>query len=195
MPAFPNRPCSPRTISIQSPYLHEVRTLLTRVQRQDTYSSDAVVRQEFGLAGLDELDDVTINHYGPGANQAINSILVPVAGGPHSEAAVVLADNIASELGASLTLLTIMAEASTDAAERAASERLDEYTDIVAGSSVETAVVCSDDVVATIVQESDPHELLVIGASERSLFKRLFSGSLPNKLGRKTHAPIFVVSQ
>lgn len=195
MSTFPNRPCPPRTTSIQSSYLHGVTTPLTHVQRRDTYSSDAVVRQEFGLTGLDELDDVTINHYGPGANHAITSILVPVAGGPHSEAAVALADNIASELGASLTLLTIIAETSTDAAERAASERLDQYTDIVAGSSVETAVVSSDDVFATIVRESDAYELLVIGASERSLFKRLFRGSLPNKLGRETHAPIFVVSQ
>lgn len=195
MSTFTKQSCSPGITSIQSSYLHGVTTPLTRGQRRDTYSSDAVVRQEFGLASLDDLDDVTINHYGPGANQAITSILVPVAGGPHSEAAVALADNIASELGASLTLLTIIAEASTDAAERAASERLDEYTDIVAGSAVETAVVSSDDVVATIVQESDSHELLVIGASERSLFKQLFGGSLPNKLGRETHAPIFVVSQ
>jgi len=189
MPAFPNEQHAASTT------LNRLTMPLTRVQHRDRYSSDAVVRQEFGLSGLDELEDVTINHYGPGATQAIASVLVPVAGGPHSGAAVALADTIAAEWGAALTLLTVIPETSTDAEARAASERLDEYTDTVTESPVETAVVRSGDVVATIVQESNAHELLVIGASERSLFKRLFRGSLPSTLGRETRAPIFVVSQ
>lgn len=195
MQAFRNEQHAASTTRSQVSLSNRLVTPLTSVQRREAYSSDAVVRQEFGLDSLDELDDVTINHYGPGANQTITSILVPVAGGPHSDAAVALGDTIAAEWGASLTLLTVVPETSTDAAERAASDRLDEYTDAVTESSVETAVVRSDDVVATIVAESNAHELLVIGASERSLFKRLFSGSLPSKLGRETRAPIFVVSQ
>lgn len=195
MPAFPTGPHSHSTTNSNSLDLRAVTTPLARLQRRDAYSSDAIVRQEFGLTDLDGLDDVTINHYGPGANRAINSVLVPVAGGPHSDAAVRLASNIAAEWAAALTLLTVVPETTTDAEARAASERLDEYADSVAGESVETTVVHSDDVVSTIVAESGAHELLVIGASERSLFKRLFSGSLPDTLARETHAPIFVVSR
>ena len=54
-----------------------------------------------------------------------------------------------------------------------------------------------DDICNELLDAPDAHahELLVIGASERSLFKRLFRGSLPSTLGRETRAPIFVVSQ
>nr|WP_279587224.1 universal stress protein [Halobacterium sp. R2-5] len=72
---------------------------------------------------------------------------------------------------------------------------MDAYTDSVADGSVEMSLVRSDDVVSTIAAESEAHELLVIGASERSLFKRFFSGSVPNKLRQETHAPMFVVGQ
>jgi APA family basic amino acid/polyamine antiporter len=194
MHPFPSEspPVRPAIISTNR---HE-RIRLPRHARQAAgFTGDALVRQEFGLDALDALDDVTINHYGPGTNRAITSILVPVAGGPHSDAAVTLANSIASEWSASLALLTVISETATDAERRDAEQRLAAYTETVTDGAVETAVVASDDVVATIAGESDEHELLVIGASEKSLFKRFFSGSVPNRLATETHAPIFVVSQ
>jgi len=195
MPDFPSEPLSAFSTSILPTVLSEAGPLPRRLQRRTGYTSDAIVREEFGLTDSAGLEDVTINQYGPGTNRAVSSVLVPVAGGPNSDAAVTLADSIASEWGASVTLLTVVAEDASDDQRRSAAEQLAGYTDIVAGASVETEVVGSDDVVSAIAAESRAHELLVIGASERSLFSRFFSGSVPTKLRRETHAPMFVVSQ
>jgi|AntDeeMetagen681_2_1112603.scaffolds.fasta_scaffold18483_2 nucleotide-binding universal stress UspA family protein len=195
MPESPIESLSAKLASSRQTDLNSVSTPTRRLNRRAGYTSDAIVRQEFGLTDSEALEDLTINQYGPGTNQAINSVLVPVAGGPNSDAAVVLASSIASEWAASITLLTVVPEDTTDDQRRDAGERLDAYTDIVTGSPVETTLVRSNDVVSKIAAESEAHELLVIGASERSLFKQFFSGSVPNKLRRQTHAPMFVVSQ
>lgn len=195
MPELPNKSLSAAATSVQPGDPNAVDTPRRHLKRRAGYTSDVIVRQEFGLTDVAGLEDVTIEHYGPGTNRAINSLLVPVAGGPNSRAAVALASSIASEWGASITLLTVISEDTTDDQRRDAGRRLDTYTDAVTGSTVETALVRSDDVVPTIAAESDTHELLVIGASERSLFERFFSGSVPNELRQETHAPIFVVSQ
>lgn len=195
MPDLPNDSLSAKLTSLRPTRLNSVSTPPRRLNRRAGHTSDAIVREEFGLTDSEALEDVTINQYGPGAHQAINSVLVPIAGGPNSDAAVTLASSIASEWGASITLLTVVSEDATDDQRRDASRRLDAYTDIVTGGPVETALVRSDDVVSKLAAESQAHELLVIGASERSLFKRVFSGSVPNKLRQRTRAPMFVVSQ
>ncbi|NIC00987.1 universal stress protein [Halobacterium sp. R2-5] len=195
MPAFPTK-SPPFKFAITYPTgLSRSNPLLRHVNRQDAYTGDAIVRQEFGFTDVEGLEDVTINHYGPGTNQAISSIFVPVAGGPNSDAAVTLASSIASEWAASITLLTVIPEGATDNQRQVADQRLDTYAEMVADSSVVTTLVRSDDVVPTIAKESVAHELLVIGASERSLFKRFFGGTIPEQLGQETHAPIFVISQ
>lgn len=195
MPNFPTESLSANPTRIHPTHLNSNNTPPHRLKRRAGYTSDAIIRQEFGLTDSEALEDVTINQYGPGTNQAINSVLVPVAGGPNSDAAVALANSIASEWGASIRVLTVVSKDPTDDLRRDAAERLDAYTDSVTESPVETTLVCSDDVVSTIAAESDAHEILVIGASERTLFKRFFSGSVPNKLRQKTRAPMFVVSQ
>ena len=194
MQALPTESLSSRPTRIYPTQLNS-KTPLGRLKRRAGYTSDAIVRQEFGLSDSEALEDVTINQYGPGTNQTINSVLVPVAGGPNSDAAVALASSIASEWDASITLLTVVSEDASDHQRQGARQRLDVYTDSVTDGSVETTLVRSDDVVSTIAAESDAHEILVIGASERSLFKRFFSGSVPDKLRRTTRAPMFVVSQ
>jgi nucleotide-binding universal stress UspA family protein len=195
MPDSPNDSLSAKLTTLHQTRLDSINTPLRRLNRRGGYTSDAIVRQEFGLSDSEALEDVTINQYGPGTNQAINSLLVPIAGGPNSDAAVTLASSIASEWDTSITLLTVVSEDATDDQKQSAVERLDAYTDSVTNSPVETTLVRSDDVVSTIAAESNAHEILVIGASERTLFKRFFSGSVPSKLRQKTRAPMFVVSQ
>ncbi|WP_442908237.1 universal stress protein [Halobacterium sp. KA-6] len=195
MPAFPTNAPPSRATSIHPVSLREVSTPPRRLTRRTASTGDAIARQEFGFTDVEALDDVTITHYGPGTNQAINSILVPIAGGPNSDAAVTLASSIASEWAASITLLTVIPEGATDTQRQAANRRLETYAESVADSSVVTTLVRSDDVASAIATESVAHELLVIGASERSLFKRVFRGTIPEQLRQETHAPIFVISR
>ncbi|MFC7164629.1 universal stress protein [Halospeciosus flavus] len=195
MPAFPTNSPPSRATSIYPASLREVSTPPRRLTRRKASTGDAIARQEFGFTDVEALDDVTITHYGPGTNQAINSILVPIAGGPNSDAAVTLASSIASEWAASITLLTVIPEGAADTQRQAANRRLETYAESMADSSVVTTLVRSDDVASAIATESVAHELLVIGASERSLFKRFFRGTIPEQLRQETHAPIFVISR
>lgn len=195
MPAFPTNAPPSRATSIYPASLREVSTPPRRNKRRTASTGDAIARQEFGFTDVEALDDVTITHYGPGTNQAINSILVPIAGGPNSDAAVTLASSIAAEWTALITVLTVIPESATDNQRQTANQRLETYAETVTDSSVVTTLRRSDDVASAIATESVAHELLVIGASERSLFKRFFRGTIPEQLRHETHAPIFVISR
>jgi nucleotide-binding universal stress UspA family protein len=157
-------------------------------------STDATVRHELGLGDLSGIEsEVTLEQYGPTTRRAIESILVPVAGGPHSDVAVRLAANIAESWNASVQLLTVVPP-SADQGERADAEaRLRTYAETVEAVPVDTRLETRDDVVAAIADLTRSHELVVIGASEGSLFRRFFRGTVPERLGSESRVPIFVV--
>lgn len=164
-------------------------------RRRDLNRQDATVRHELDLDDLDGLEDVSIDRYGPSSSRTIESILVPVAGGPNSDVALRFARNIATSWGASLTLLTVLSTSADDEERRDAEDRLRDYADSVTEVPVETRLETDGDVVSTIAAATEEHELVVIGGSEQSLFQRFFSGSIPERLGRETRAPIFVLSR
>lgn len=155
-----------------------------------------MTRHELGLGDLDGLDgNVTIDRYGPATHRSIDDVLVPVAGGPNTDAVLGLAGNIASSWDASITLLTVLPEDATAGRERTAKDRLEDYASTLDGVRVETRLRTADDVVASITALTERFELVVIGASEQSLFGQLFHSSIPDRLDRNAQAPIFVVSR
>lgn len=155
-----------------------------------------MVRHELGLYDLDGLDDeVTIDHFGAPTSRSVSEILVPVAGGPNTEDALILAGNLATGWNASVTILTVLPRSADEDRKRAARDRLQVYADTLDGVPVETRLEAGDDVVATITALTDEFELVVIGGSEQSLFRRIFRGSIPDRLNKNTRVPIFVVSR
>lgn len=157
-------------------------------------STDATVRHELGLGDLSGIEsEVTLEQYGPTTRRTIESILVPVAGGPHSDVAVRLAANIAESWDAAVQLLTVLAPSADDRERSDAEARLRTYAETVEVVPVETRVETRDDVVSALADLTRRHELVVIGASEGSLFRRFFRGTIPSRLGSASGAPIFVV--
>ncbi|MFB6227811.1 MAG: universal stress protein [Halobacteriales archaeon] len=155
-----------------------------------------MTRHELGFDDLDGLDgDVTVDRFGPSTHRSIDDILVPVAGGPNTDAVLGLAGNLASSWDASITLLTVVPEDADTGRKRTAENRLEDYADTLDGIRVETRIETGDDVVAIVTALTERFELVVIGDSERSLFQRFFGSSIPDRLGRNTRAPIFVISR
>lgn len=151
---------------------------------------------DLDMWGLPDLDaDVSITQFGPRTRRVLDSILVPVAGGPNSAAAVDIAADLARYWNAPLHLLTVVAPSSDDAARAAAAERLREHADGVDAVSVDVDVLGRDDVVSALTERARAADLVVIGGSERSLFRRLFSGTIPDRLARRSATPIFVVER
>lgn len=197
MTAFPRQPHTPR--NRRSSIVHRFRPTArhrrpTARFRRAERSTDAVVRHELGLGDLSGIDaDVTLEQYGPTTRKAIESILVPVAGGPHSDVAVRLAANIAESWGASLHLLTVVSPSADEREREDAEANLRTYADSVETVPVESRLETHEDVVAAIADRTPTHELVVIGASEGSLFRRVVRGTIPERLGSESRAPIFVV--
>lgn len=156
---------------------------------------DVLTCHELGLDDLDGLDgDVTVDRYGPSSHRSIDAVLVPVAGGPNTDAVLGLAGNVAASWGASITLLTVLPEGADTDHKRTARDRLEDYAGTFENVRVETRLETADDVVASITALTERFELVVIGDSEQSLFGRFFYSSIPDRLDSNTRAPIFVVS-
>jgi len=152
--------------------------------------------RELELLGLSDLpEEVSVRYYGPTTRDTVGSLLVPIAGGPHSYPAVRVSVTMARDWDATIKLLTVVADKGDEGRRSEAEARLHNYTDEITSVPTDVEVVVSDDVVATISRRAKDHELIVVGDSERSVFQRLFAGTVPRRLTDKTDVPIIVVER
>lgn len=139
--------------------------------------------------------DASIERYGPDASGPIESVLVPIAGGPHSKAAVDVAAEVADRRDASLTAMTVVSPSAARSARGVAEARLHNYVDTVDRMPASADVYTREDVVAAIADRSRDHGLVVVGASERSLLGRLLRATVPERLDARAAAPVLVVER
>jgi K+-sensing histidine kinase KdpD len=184
------------TVSRFTPGWTHVTHRVPHRRKRPLAASQATAPREVELWGLTDLpDDVSISHYGPATRDVVESILVPIAGGPNSHATVRVSVEVARDLDARLELLTVVAAGADSARRMKAEARLHNHANGISGVRTELDVVASDDVVSTIDRRSQEHALIVIGDSERSVFRRIFTGSVPKRLTEGTDVPIIVVEQ
>lgn len=147
------------------------------------------------MGGLPDLDaGVSVTHFGTRTGDGLESILVPIAGGPNSGAAVDVALALARYWNASLRLVTVVSSGD-DAARMKADARLHNHTDHLSTVPFDVCVRTGEDVVAAITDSARDHDLTVIGGSERSLFHRLFTGTVPEQLAERSETPLSVVER
>ena len=116
----------------------------------------------------------------------IESILVPVAGGPHCELAVGLAGTIASRRDAVVHLLHVAHPDADDSTLENTAGLLREYESPLSEMdvSVESTTVRSDHVAGAITDETAAHDLTVLGATRDPFLKRKLVGSVAEGVGR-----------
>jgi len=157
----------------------------------DTHDGGVVVlgdevteRRESKLAGRIAGDTVVVNDRAPLASVA--SLLVPVADGPHSGAAVDAAAAVARANDAWLELVHVE---TGDADESVADPEalLEAARDRAAGVEVDTRVVEADGVADAIVDESEYHDVTVIGAPASGRLRRLIFGSTAADVREDAH--------
>jgi amino acid transporter/nucleotide-binding universal stress UspA family protein len=117
-------------------------------------------------------------------------ILVATAGGPHAELAIEIAISQARQFNlesgemSQITLFTVVpadaGEVGIGRAERMLANIASHY-DYVFNEKVAQA----DDVVQAIVEESEAHDLLLIGAAGEGLFEQRLLGSIPQRVARE----------
>ncbi len=146
------------------------------------------------LAGCVDCDVFTVG--GNHASQSISSVLVPVAGGPHSGLAVDVARSVAQSYGAWVELLHVPETgeddrrlADADEYVSAARDRLGEFDD------VDTWVLEADDPTAAIIEQSKYYDVTVMGAPQKSRLREFVFGSTVGEVRSSAHNSVVTVER
>lgn len=135
--------------------------------------------------------DVLVERIGP--VEAVESILLPTAGGPHAELAAEVARAIARANEAKVTILHVIEPGARDSGR---SETYVQRTaDVFETIDVETRLLKSDDVVGAIVEESTDHDVTVIGATREGLLQQLVFGTLPEQVGERAGGTVIMAKR
>ncbi|MFB6189329.1 MAG: universal stress protein, partial [Halapricum sp.] len=140
--------------------------------------------------------DVLVERIGPIAEEesvgAVESILVPTAGGPHAEFAAEIARAIARHNDAHVEVLYVAGRGEDESAQSAIVEST---VAILEDVDVETEIVESDDVVDAIVERSAGHDVTIIGSSRESLLQQLVFGAIPEEVGQRAKSTVIMAKR
>lgn len=124
--------------------------------------------------------DLYVERVGREAN-GVDSVLLPVAGGPHVDAAARIGKAIAARNDARVSVLSV-------ATSETGRDRTTAFIDEARGSlqdadgpdvSIETTVEESADATDAIVDAASAHDVIVLGATRRGSLRRKLVGSVP----------------
>lgn len=139
--------------------------------------------------------DVLVERVGP-VSKETESILVPMAGGPHAEFASEIARAIAHTTGGRIELASVV---DPDASETEREQAHDVIERTVAemgtDSTVETRFIEADDVADGIVEESENFDLVVVGATREGLLQQLVFGSIPEEVGKRAEGAVIMAKR
>ncbi len=126
------------------------------------------------------------------ASEAIDSILVPVAEGPHSELAVEFAGTVATARDATVTLVHVVHPDVDDSTREARADLLGEYESLLGGMgvSVDSATLHGEHVAGAITDETAHYDLTVLGATRDPFLKRKLVGSVAEGVGRSASSSV-----
>lgn len=110
----------------------------------------------------------------------VDSVLLPIAGGPHVGAAARIAAAIAASNEARVHVISVDANDHEDTAAGYVDDGREELADVPGAEiPIETAIVEADDVIDAIVEESGDHDVIVMGATRKGSLRRKIAGSVP----------------
>jgi nucleotide-binding universal stress UspA family protein len=118
----------------------------------------------------------------------VDSVLLPVAGGPHVRAAARAAGAVATQNGARVLVCSVRAPDD----DRADAEAfVAEGREAVAGHvgpdvTVETAVLDGTDVTDAVVAATQGHDVVVLGATRQGAVRRRVAGTVPRRVAART---------
>jgi nucleotide-binding universal stress UspA family protein len=137
--------------------------------------------------------DLYVERVGREAN-GVESVLLPVAGGPHARPAAAVAKAIAVRNSARVLLLTVVPsdEENDEAATYLAEAR--EALEAVPGPEPPVGTVVSEtgDVTDAIVAEATDHDVVVMGATRQGSLRRRLVGSVPRRVVDRTDRTVIL---
>jgi len=127
-------------------------------------------------------------------SSSIESILVPVVGGPHCELAVALAGTITTQHDATVHLLHVTHPDADDSIQEDSAALLRDYDSSLSDMdiSVASTTLRSDHVAGAITDETADHDLTVLGATRDPFLKRKLIGSIAEGVGRAAASSVIL---
>ncbi|MBP1987074.1 universal stress protein [Halolamina salifodinae] len=169
----------------------EVDADVITVERPPSESPGAGIRRGTTdrIVANSPVDTVVAN--GCGELDDLASILVPVAGGPHTELTVRVARALAAHTDAWIELFTVVpknpsAERRSGGAEHLAAARrfLDGF------ESFDTWLYEADDPATAIAEQSTYYDAIVMGAPTKGRLERMVFGSTPDSVDESVDIPV-----
>ena len=126
-------------------------------------------------------------------------ILVPTGGGPHSLLGIQIAHDLALRWGAQLEILRIARDNHCDPNDSLLQrycEQLTQDTQLqlqLLNIDVPLTVIAAKDVVSAILDRSEEHDLVVVGASNDWRQEEYLSGSIPDKIANRVACSALMV--
>lgn len=127
--------------------------------------------------------------------QKFKRILLPTAGGPHTEFAAELIEPIVKATGAHVTACYVIPAAADHHQEREAKRWMNRTLRHVDLGDVEFRAVRSDSVAAGIINVAIDYDLIVLGAAKTGLFQQLLFGEIPDRVGRYASSSVMLVKR
>lgn len=149
--------------------------------RGRTFRRDVVLGSTIDPILLKAKTDVVVVRFGE--IEDVKQILVPTAGGPHSELALELAKIFSREFKAKVKVIYV---GSSEENRRIAERVFETAEEILEGIDYECVFEIDRDVVGRIAKHVEESDLTFIGASSKSFLKNFVFGVFPEKIVRRT---------
>lgn len=153
----------------------------------DPRRSDALLGSTVDSVLAQAPTDVYVERIGREA-EGVSSVLMPVAGGPHVEAAGRVATAIAVVNDATIRILAVATDGTTEADAKGFAEEAATTVGDVAerGIEVETTVRPGENPTDAIVAEAESHDVVVLGATRKGPLRGRLVGSVPRRVVRRS---------
>lgn len=141
------------------------------------------------IAAHADCDVVTVN--GKTGYDRVASVLLPVAGGPHSGLAADIARSIADDSGAWVDVLHVLPENPTGQARTEARDLVDAVAArIDRPETTSTWLLEAEDVVEVITEQSRCYGLTILGAPTKGRLRRFVGGSTNRSVRAKARSAV-----
>jgi nucleotide-binding universal stress UspA family protein len=128
----------------------------------------------------------------------LEKILVPFSGALNSRKALKYAVDMAENCivaPAQVTLLHVLPPIPRNSEKIRAENAIDEVLQDIDYEFIEKCFIESDDLVGTIIEQSEGHDLIVLGATEEPIFKNLLVGTMPERIARNAKVTVMMVKR
>lgn len=126
----------------------------------------------------------------------LETILLPVAGGPNTELAATTAGSLARAHDADLHVITIRSPTSSSRehtqTEALLQQVISNFTQV---PTITQEVIEDESVTEAIIDQSEGFDLMILGAASNTLFRRSLVGSMPEQIGRESACPVIIAKR